>query len=77
MPGRVLLAGNIEGRIAELSLDGPTPSALLPPIARDDAWIAFPSTDKARCRLGERILEARDSRFSLPRGPSATRIAGA
>ena len=75
--GRVLLETSLAGRIAELSLDGPAVAALLPPIDRDDVWIAFPDAGLTRGRLEGRVLEARDGRFALPANPEAARFTGA
>ncbi len=75
--GRVLLETNLAGRIAELSLDGETVAALLPPIDRDNVWISFPDLKLTRGRLEGRLLEARDGRFALPANPEAARFTGA
>lgn len=75
--GAVLLATNLEGRLTELALGAPAPGAVLPPVTRDDAWIAFPSAGPARCRLAERPLTARDGRFALPRSAAPQRLVAA
>jgi putative isomerase len=74
--GRVLLASNLAGRLTRLSLAGPQPEALLPPVERDEAWIAFPGHDVSVCDLSGQKLRRRDGRFALPRSDEPVRLNG-
>ncbi len=74
--GRVLLESNLTGRLSRLSLAGAQPEALLPAIAQEEAWIAFPGHDLAACDLAGRRLEERDGRFALPRSGEPARLRG-
>ena len=74
--GRVLLETNLAGRLSHLALDGRQPEALLPAVARDDAWIAFPSHDATACDLGGQKVQRQNGRFALPRSGAPVRIRG-
>jgi len=72
--GAVLLASNLAGRLAELKLSGSAPAVLLPPVARDGGWIAFPTAASTQGTIGDREVEASDGRFAVPTGTTAARL---
>lgn len=82
--GAVLLASNLAGRLAEvelsgidlagLELAGPAPAVLLPPVARDGGWIAFPAAAATQATIGDRAVEARDGRFAVPPGAAPVHL---
>ncbi len=74
--GHVLLESNLRGRLSRLSLAGRHPEALLPAIAQDDAWIAFPGHQTSACDMAGRTLWRRDGRFALPRSDDPVRLRG-
>ena len=68
------MESNIRGRLAQLSLTGKQPEVLLPPIAQDDAWIAFPGHETAHCDLAGEKLRRQNGRFALPRNDRPVRL---
>jgi len=82
--GAVLLASNLAGRLAEvelagldlagLELAGPAPAVLLPPVARDGGWIAFPAAAATQGTIGDRKAAAQDGRFAVPPGAAPARL---
>jgi len=72
--GAVLFATNLTGRFTELEFAGAAPIALLPPVARDDGWIAIPTAAPTECTVGGKVVTARDGRFALPRSAEPRRL---